>query len=100
VTRTGAPGGRTREAERAELEQLRREMSETNKRIRELEMERCPQAMHGPLGEVTESAPAALAAFIGNQRTEHGHHLSAGVASWNRAAESLVGRRQAGGLFR
>jgi putative transposase len=27
--------------------------------------------MHGPLGEVTESDPAALAAFIGNQRTEH-----------------------------
>jgi len=29
-----------REAERAELERLRREMSEKNKRIRELEMER------------------------------------------------------------
>jgi putative transposase len=27
--------------------------------------------MHGPVGEVTESDPAALAAFIGNQRTEH-----------------------------
>ncbi|MEU6184286.1 IS3 family transposase [Streptomyces coeruleorubidus] len=27
--------------------------------------------MHGPLGEVTESDPVALAAFIGNQRTEH-----------------------------
>ncbi|MER5689837.1 hypothetical protein [Streptomyces sp. NPDC002205] len=35
-----APGGRIREAERAELERLRREMSEKNKRIRELEMER------------------------------------------------------------
>ncbi|MFE7245508.1 transposase [Streptomyces sp. NPDC057580] len=35
-----APGGRMREAERAELERLRREMSEKNKRIRELEMER------------------------------------------------------------
>lgn len=34
------PGGRMREAERAELERLRREMSEKNKRIRELEMER------------------------------------------------------------
>ncbi|MER7577789.1 helix-turn-helix domain-containing protein [Streptomyces sp. NPDC126514] len=33
-----APGGRMREAERAELERLR--MSEKNKRIRELEMER------------------------------------------------------------
>ncbi|WOX15974.1 hypothetical protein [Streptomyces sp. N50] len=33
-------GGRMREAERAELERLRREMSEKNKRIRELEMER------------------------------------------------------------
>jgi transposase len=32
--------GRLREAERAELERLRREMSEKNKRIRELEMER------------------------------------------------------------
>ncbi|MFI6404833.1 IS3 family transposase [Streptomyces sp. NPDC050548] len=27
--------------------------------------------MHGPLGEVTGTDPAALAAFIGNQRTEH-----------------------------
>jgi hypothetical protein len=27
--------------------------------------------MYGPLGEVTESDPVALAAFIGNQRTEH-----------------------------
>lgn len=27
--------------------------------------------MHGPLGEVTVRDPAALAAFIGNQRTEH-----------------------------
>ena len=27
--------------------------------------------MHGPLGEVTGTAPAALAVFIGNQRTEH-----------------------------
>ncbi|MGX4694393.1 transposase [Streptomyces sp. JNUCC 63] len=35
-----AAGGRVREAERAELERLRREMSEKNKRIRELEMER------------------------------------------------------------
>lgn len=35
-----ASGGRLREAERAELERLRREMSEKNKRIRELEMER------------------------------------------------------------
>jgi transposase len=35
-----ACGGRLRETERAELEQLRREMSEKNKRIRELEMER------------------------------------------------------------
>lgn len=34
------PGGRLREAERAELDRLRREMSEKNKRIRELEMER------------------------------------------------------------
>ncbi|MFI0961352.1 transposase [Streptomyces sp. NPDC021080] len=34
------PGGQMREAERAELERLRREMSEKNKRIRELEMER------------------------------------------------------------
>ncbi|MFF7328415.1 transposase [[Kitasatospora] papulosa] len=33
-------GGRVREAERAELERLRREMTEKNKRIRELEMER------------------------------------------------------------
>ena len=32
--------GRLRESERAELERLRREMSEKNKRIRELEMER------------------------------------------------------------
>lgn len=32
--------GRLRESERAELEQLRREMGEKNKRIRELEMER------------------------------------------------------------
>ncbi|MER5852942.1 hypothetical protein ABT126_39770 [Streptomyces sp. NPDC002012] len=31
---------RMRESERAELERLRREMSEKNKRIRELEMER------------------------------------------------------------
>ncbi|MFF3748673.1 transposase [Streptomyces kronopolitis] len=37
---TAADGGRLREAERAELERLRREMSEKNKRIRELEMER------------------------------------------------------------
>ena len=35
-----APGGRMREAERAEPERLRRETSEKNKRIRELEMER------------------------------------------------------------
>lgn len=35
-----APGGRMRDAERAELERLRREMGEKNKRIRELEMER------------------------------------------------------------
>uniref|UniRef100_A0AAU2UVN3 Transposase n=1 Tax=Streptomyces sp. NBC_00003 TaxID=2903608 RepID=A0AAU2UVN3_9ACTN len=35
-----APGNRIKEAERAELERLRREMSEKNKRIRELEMER------------------------------------------------------------
>ncbi|WP_432034354.1 transposase [Streptomyces antibioticus] len=35
-----ASGGRVREAEREELERLRREMSEKNKRIRELEMER------------------------------------------------------------
>ncbi|MGW1260236.1 transposase, partial [Streptomyces sp. NPDC002513] len=35
-----AAGGRVREAERVELERLRREMSEKNKRIRELEMER------------------------------------------------------------
>ncbi|MFF1691881.1 MULTISPECIES: transposase [unclassified Streptomyces] len=35
-----APGGRMREAEREELERLRREMTEKNKRIRELEMER------------------------------------------------------------
>ncbi|QNP69611.1 transposase [Streptomyces roseirectus] len=34
-----APGGRMREAERAELERLRRETREKNKRIRELEME-------------------------------------------------------------
>ena len=35
-----ASGGRLREAERAELERLRRETTEKNKRIRELEMER------------------------------------------------------------
>lgn len=35
-----AGSGRMRESERAELERLRREMSEKNKRIRELEMER------------------------------------------------------------
>jgi transposase len=35
-----ASGGRLRDTERAELERLRREMSEKNKRIRELEMER------------------------------------------------------------
>ncbi|MEU6184287.1 transposase [Streptomyces coeruleorubidus] len=35
-----AAGGRLREAERAELERLRRETAEKNKRIRELEMER------------------------------------------------------------
>jgi transposase len=35
-----APGGRLREAERVELERLRRETAEKNKRIRELEMER------------------------------------------------------------
>ncbi|MCC9707385.1 transposase [Streptomyces sp. MNU76] len=35
-----AASGRVREAERVELERLRREMSEKNKRIRELEMER------------------------------------------------------------
>ncbi|WP_033325693.1 transposase [Streptomyces yerevanensis] len=35
-----AAGGRMRESERGELERLRREMSEKNKRIRELEMER------------------------------------------------------------
>ncbi|MFV5998983.1 transposase [Streptomyces sp. NPDC056231] len=35
-----APGGRMREAERAEPERLRREMGEKNKQIRELEMER------------------------------------------------------------
>ncbi|MFJ5036201.1 transposase [Streptomyces sp. NPDC088560] len=34
------PGGRLRDTERAELERLRREMSQKNKRIRELEMER------------------------------------------------------------
>lgn len=28
--------------------------------------------MHGPLGEVTENAPEAVVAFIGNQRVEHG----------------------------
>lgn len=39
-TEPAPPGGRMREAERAELERLRREMSEKNKRIRELEMER------------------------------------------------------------
>ncbi|MEV0845042.1 hypothetical protein AB0J21_03990 [Streptomyces sp. NPDC049954] len=33
-------GGRVREAERAELERLRREMAEKNKWIRELVMER------------------------------------------------------------
>ena len=33
------PGNRVKESERAELERLRREMSEKNKRIRELEME-------------------------------------------------------------
>ncbi|MFJ1643389.1 MULTISPECIES: hypothetical protein [unclassified Streptomyces] len=33
-------GGRVREAERAELERLRREMGDRNKWIRELEMER------------------------------------------------------------
>jgi transposase len=36
----GGGGGRVREAERAELERLRREFGERNKRIRELEMER------------------------------------------------------------
>ncbi|MFI9495649.1 transposase [Streptomyces halstedii] len=36
----GGDGGRVREAERAELERLRREIGEKNKRIRELEMER------------------------------------------------------------
>ncbi|MER5539740.1 helix-turn-helix domain-containing protein [Streptomyces mirabilis] len=35
-----AAGGRLRDTERAELERLRREISEKNKRIRELEMER------------------------------------------------------------
>ncbi|MEU9057166.1 transposase [Streptomyces sp. NPDC048384] len=35
-----AAGGRLREAGRAELERLRRETAEKNKRIRELEMER------------------------------------------------------------
>ncbi|MFJ9543271.1 transposase [Streptomyces sp. NPDC101225] len=35
-----AGGGRMREAERSELERLRREVGEKNKRIRELEMER------------------------------------------------------------
>ncbi|WP_244529885.1 hypothetical protein [Streptomyces wuyuanensis] len=35
-----ARAGRMREAERVELERLRREMGEKNKRIRELEMER------------------------------------------------------------
>ncbi|MFF4550602.1 transposase [Streptomyces sp. NPDC001435] len=35
-----APGGRLQESERTELERLRREMSEKNKRMRELEMER------------------------------------------------------------
>ncbi|MET8944568.1 transposase [Streptomyces sp. NPDC004542] len=36
----GGGGGRVREAERAELERLRQEIGEKNKRIRELEMER------------------------------------------------------------
>ncbi|MCO5974932.1 hypothetical protein [Actinoallomurus soli] len=35
-----ASGGRLRDTERGELERLRREMAEKNKRIRELEMER------------------------------------------------------------
>ncbi|MFF1738159.1 hypothetical protein [Streptomyces sp. NPDC058247] len=33
-------GGRLREGERAELERMRREMTEKNKRVRELEMAR------------------------------------------------------------
>jgi len=45
-----APGGRLREAERAELERLRRDLAEKSKRIRELEMERD---------------------VLGDQRTEH-----------------------------
>ncbi|MDX2680412.1 transposase [Streptomyces sp. NY05-11A] len=39
-TASSGGGGRVREAERAELERLRREVGEKNKRIRELEMER------------------------------------------------------------
>lgn len=39
-TAASGGGGRVREAERAELERLRREVGEKNKRIRELEMER------------------------------------------------------------
>ncbi|MER8091602.1 transposase [Streptomyces sp. NPDC087532] len=35
-----SPGGRIRETERTELERLRREMNERNKRICELEMKR------------------------------------------------------------
>jgi transposase len=60
-----ASGGRVREAEREELERLRREMSEKNKRIRELEMEpliarpRTPAAQRVGVGLTELGAPAA-----------------------------------------
>ncbi|MFI8008317.1 hypothetical protein [Streptomyces sp. NPDC086010] len=77
-----ASGGRVWEAEREELEKLRRETGEKNKRPGGGDGARCLQAMHGPLGEVTESDPEALVAFIGNQRVEHGvpHRVACRVA--------------------
>jgi len=59
---SGPGDGRLTESEREEPARLRRENAE-------LAMERCPQALSGPVGQGGDEV--SVAAFIGSQRTDH-----------------------------
>ncbi|MFF3518605.1 transposase [Streptomyces sp. NPDC002573] len=88
------PGARMCEAEHAELEWLRREMAEKNKRIRELEMERdvLKRWMVLPRSSVTRGPSTAsprLACRVGRSRVRAG----GGSSRWaNQARGSHSGR--------
>ncbi|MCM3809286.1 transposase [Streptomyces sp. DR7-3] len=63
-------GGRLRESERAELERLRAEAREKDKRIRELEMERDVCKVSRPCGEVAEADPAVAVRVVSRCKAE------------------------------